>query len=113
MDDPFAVPDPKPARPDPQAGHQQQGTAGDDYGVRLLVHDLSEDHTRVGPLARSAVTALALRRGLNVLQLQQALVGLEQAGIELDGDSEADAYDGRHDLDGGAVRRLSPDAPPD
>ncbi len=103
-DDPFAVPDPKPARRD-RDGDPGGDAYGRDDAVDLLVQDLLEDHARTGRLSRSAVSALALRRGLTAPQLQQALADLAEADIGLSSDREGDGYDGHDDLDGGAIRR--------
>lgn len=64
-----------------------------------------DDYNRSGSLTLVDVTTLAQRRGLSSGAVEDVLLALAAAGVELNEERPELAYDGSGDLDGGLVRR--------
>jgi RNA polymerase sigma factor (sigma-70 family) len=79
--------------------------SGGDTVVTRVAADLQDDYNRSGTLTLVDVTTLAQRRGLSSDGVEDVLLALAAAGVELSEERPEPAYDGSGDLDGGQVRR--------
>jgi RNA polymerase sigma factor (sigma-70 family) len=73
--------------------------------VTRVAADLQDDYARSGTLTLVDVTTLAQRRGLSSEGVEDVLLTLAGAGVELSEERPEPGYDGSGDLDGGHVRR--------
>src|SRR4051794_20745034 len=78
---------------------------GGDTAATRVAADLQDDYERAGTLTLVDVTTLAQRRGLPSDDVEEVLLALAAAGVELSEESLEPSYDGSGDLDGGHVRR--------
>jgi RNA polymerase sigma factor (sigma-70 family) len=78
---------------------------GGDTAVTRVAADLQDDYKRSGTLTLVDVTTLAQRRGLSSDGVEDVLLALAGAGVELSDERPEPGYDGAGDLDGGRVRR--------
>lgn len=76
-----------------------------DSAVARVAADLQDDYKRSGALTMVDVTTLAQRRGLSSDDIEDVLLSLAEADVELSEERIEAGYDGSGDLDGGRVRR--------
>ena len=70
-----------------------------------VASDLRDDYERSGKMTLVDVTTLAYRRGLSSDGVEDVLLALAAAGVQLSEERPEAVYDGSGDLDGGYIRR--------